>query len=357
MKLKGIHPLEQHVEKLVLGVFVLAALGMIAFQFLRDSSVKVNNKQTPIAGAYEEAIREAERLQGRIRSADLPPNLPEVADDVAASLRERLDDPVAPDGSLTSTLGFLSPGLDGEIVDGTDEAAEYATLVPPAPINPVARSFAGALDPVAVAANPALREFVPAEQPYDIRAVSVQATFPASEFVRWLDTDHDGDGPQVAYPKFLWINRLAAMDVQLERQELLPSGEYSEVIAVPPTPGLQQTAREALAAGAPAPAAYRSIVASAREQRDSIVRPAFLPMIAGEPWMPPASQPVAIANPGQAADPAELARLRTILSDKQRDLEQVEADLKSQPDSASGGDRKSTRAQPAGPGGGGGGNR
>lgn len=358
MKLKGIHPLEQHVEKLVLGVFVVAALGMIAFQFLRDSSVKVNNKQTPIASAYEEAIREAERLQGRIRSTDLPPNLPEVADDVASSLRNRLAEPVAPRGPLASTLGFLSAGLDGEIVDGTDEAAEYAALVPPAPLNPVARSFAGALDPVVVAANPELRPFVPAEQPYDIRAVSVQATFPASELVRWLDTDHDGDGPQVAYPKFLWINRLAAIDVQLERQELLSSGEYSDAVAVPPTPGLQQVAREALAAGVPAPAAFRSIVASAREQRDSIVRPAFLPMIAGEPWMPPAAQPVAIANPGQAGDPTELARLRTILSDKQRDLEQVETELaKPQGGPAPGGDRKSTRAQSVNPGGGGSSNR
>lgn len=359
MKLKGIHPLEQHVEKLVLGVFVLAALGMVAFQFLRDSSVKVNNKQTPIAGAYEEAIREAERLQGRIRSTDLPPNLPEVADDVAASLRDRLTDPVAPESPLASTLGFLSSGLDGEIVDGTDETAEYAPLVPPAPINPVARSFAGALDPVAVAANPELREFVPAEQPYDIRAVSVQATFPASEFVRWLDTDHDGEaGPQDAYPKFLWINRLAALDVQLERQELLPSGEYSDAVAVPPTPGLQQAAREALGAGAPTPAAYRSIVASAREQRDSIVRPAFLPMIAGEPWLPPGAQPVAVANPGQAANPDELARLRSILSDKQRDLQQVESELaKPQSAPAGGGDRKSSRAQSVNPGSGGGSNR
>lgn len=355
MKLKGIHPLEQHVEKLVLGVFVLAALGMIAFQFLRDSSVKVNNKQTPIANAYEEAIREAERLQGRIRSSDLPPNLPEVADDVAASLRDRLNDPVAPETTLASTLGFLSPGHDGEIAEGTDEAAEYATLVPPAPVNPVARSFAGALDPVAVEASPELREFVPAEQPYDIRAVSVQATFPASEFVRWLDTDHDGEGPQVAYPKFLWINRLAAIDVQLERQQLLPSGEYSDAVVVPPTPGLQQVAREALAAGVPAPAAFRAIVASAREQRDSIVRPAFLPMIAGEAWTPPGAQPVAVANPGQAADPAELARLRSILSDKQRDLEQVEADLNKPQGNEGGGDRQSTRAQPVGPGGGGGG--
>lgn len=327
MKLKGINPLEQHVEKIVLGVFVVAALGMVAFQFLRDSSVKVNNKQVPIAAAYDEAIREAERLQGRIRSADLPPKIPETVPDLVAAIRGRIDDPVAPTAPLAASLGFLSPGLDGEILEGPTQTAEHAPLEPPAPLGPIARAFAGALDPILVASDPAVRAIAPAQQPYDVAAVSVQATFPASELVRRLDADPDGDGPLEAYPKFLWINRLAILDIQLERQELLPSGEYTPPMLVDPAPGIQQAARKALAGEPPTSAVYRSIVAAAREDRANIVRPRFLPIIAGEAWSPPSAQPVALAAPGAASDPGELQRLRSVLEDKKRDLQQIEAEL------------------------------
>lgn len=355
MKLKGINPLEQHVEKIVLGVFVVAALGMVAFQFLRDTSVKVNNKQIAIAGAYEEAIRDAERLQGRIRSTDLPPGLPEETPNLVAAIQEQLVQPVAPEGPLASSLGFLSAGLNGEIIEGGAATAEYAPLVPPAPVDPIARSYAAALDPVAVAQSPELQALVPKEQPYDIRAVSVQATFPAADLVAWLDSDPDGPGPQEAYPKFLWINRLAILDVQLERQELLPSGEYSDPVAVAPTPGLQQATRDALAADIPSAAVYRSIVAQAREGRTAIVRPPFLPQIAGEAWSPPSAQPMAVVQPGAGTDASELNRLRGVLETKRRELEQVEEDLRAPASSGSSSDRKSTRAQPIGPGGGGGG--
>src|SRR5262245_50469056 len=78
MKLKGISPLEQNVDRIVLGVVVLVFAGALAYQFLGSRNmVKVGAEQVPAPQAFDPVVREANRLAGMLDRPDLtPPQVP-----------------------------------------------------------------------------------------------------------------------------------------------------------------------------------------------------------------------------------------------------------------------------------------
>ncbi|MFN9970643.1 MAG: hypothetical protein ACK58T_12155, partial [Phycisphaerae bacterium] len=67
MKLKGINPIEQHLEKAVVGVTGLVFLGVIAQQFLtQPNQVTVGNATLPPERAFEPVKQAADTLKGRL---------------------------------------------------------------------------------------------------------------------------------------------------------------------------------------------------------------------------------------------------------------------------------------------------
>ena len=78
MKLKGINPLEQNADKIVLGVVGLAVVGAGALAFLAPgNTVKVGNQANlPLQAAFDPVEKAAEELQRNLDAAE--PRKPEL---------------------------------------------------------------------------------------------------------------------------------------------------------------------------------------------------------------------------------------------------------------------------------------
>ena len=111
MKLKGINPFEQHVDKIVLGVVALAALGVVAAQFLLDPNKVTIGKSGPVspALAYGPVETAANELLGKVRE-DKPELPPAPKTDVLTRFQTQLKSGVAPKVELTANL---SKGCSG----------------------------------------------------------------------------------------------------------------------------------------------------------------------------------------------------------------------------------------------------
>ena len=71
MKLKGIKPWEQHIEKGVLGLCGIALAGGLVWQlFIQKAEVKVGNDTVAPADAFDPVKAEADRLRARIEAAE-----------------------------------------------------------------------------------------------------------------------------------------------------------------------------------------------------------------------------------------------------------------------------------------------
>lgn len=340
MKLKGISIFERHAEKIVLGVFAAAALGVIGFQFTRPTLVKVDNQDLPPERAYAKISERAQAIDSRLRDPNPAPSALELkSPDVLALMDERMRAAIAPSRRLAASPGMPATTSAVEGVQGT-ELPRVAPLVPPTPGAPVAGVFGATIDPIVVERTPALRPLVPAQQPYDLRAVSVRADFDSAAMVRMLETDPDGAGPMRAPPGYWWKGRMEILDVVLERQTRQDDGSWSEAQAVPPAPGLA-TLREHLA-GDPG-ANFAEVVRIARERRRDIVHPPFYATIAGEAWSPPEAP-----ASGPVAPVTTAAEVRTL----QRELERLDKDIERLKT-----DREKAPERKQGPAGGGGGVR
>ena len=77
MPVKRINPIEQHIEKILVGLAGASLLGVVGYQFLGGGGmVNVAGTAVPVPSAYGRVRDEALRLQAEIRSANPP--LPQV---------------------------------------------------------------------------------------------------------------------------------------------------------------------------------------------------------------------------------------------------------------------------------------
>src|SRR5687768_14857868 len=96
MKVKGINPIEQNVEKIVLGVAGAALLAVVAMQLLGGSTVEVepSGPRRPLDQAYIPVKDAANGVVAQMTEEN--PRLPEVAVvDLLSEYNERAGQPVA----------------------------------------------------------------------------------------------------------------------------------------------------------------------------------------------------------------------------------------------------------------------
>ncbi|MEC9374374.1 MAG: hypothetical protein VYC34_11050, partial [Planctomycetota bacterium] len=335
MKLKGINPLEQHVEKIVFAIALVALLAVFSLQFIGEgNTVKVNQAEVPVADAYEQVAAEANRVLGRINDPSPDPQVPTTVPDLSVVYQDRLVARVSPEPLLPAPLGPAPDG--GPILPDPNVGASLAIEMPtlPAPRNPVAVTYAGAIDPLVVAANPKLAEIAPSlpvEQPYDLRGVSVEATFDISSFIDGLAADPDGSGPKIAIPVLWWQNRLAILDVELIRQEIYDDGALGPEQLIPLLPG-RANFRDQFAAISTR-ADLQRIVEQAQQMTPNVITPRFYHVISGEPWTPPS-----LVAEGAAAN-TELERLKR----QYRSIERLIEDQRERLKNIEGSGRRSSR--------------
>ncbi|MGV6814199.1 MAG: hypothetical protein ACWA5W_04215 [Phycisphaerales bacterium] len=318
MKLKGVNPFEQHIEKIVLGIMFLLLLAVLSIQFVtRPNDIDVGGRTVPPDQVYSVLEDKANQLQSQM--ADQNPVLPQIAQ---VDLVERYNEAFAnASGSQLALSAPLGQGVDitsaiGAVVIAPSQSdGPVSALLVPKTSQPIAVSQWATLDPYAVLQVPEFESFIPATQPYDFTSVSIQASFSGKA----LEASLLGQGDEAnAIPRRFWsATGLSLLGFEAERQKLLPDGSWgaSEPIQVPPhTPMPTQAMGEEDGL-----LELSNLVTTARGVEDDIARPMFLPTIAGPVWAPP-SERVEIVDD---SDDAKIQRLKKQLDRAIADLDKM----------------------------------
>ncbi len=287
MKLKGVNPIAQHIEKAVLGITAIALLLVISMQFVTDpNQVKVGTGSRTVSPdqIYTELASKANALQSQI--SDQSPALPDIQPvDLVARYEAAFKSSDTAQTNLTAPLG---DGVDVAQVLGTKIEIEnqnvgtIEAIMVPESSKPLAHSSWATLDPYAVLEIPQYADFIPAAQPFDFPSVSIEVDFSGTALRDVLEGNHGFAG----VPRLFWVTTgMAVMGLDVERQHLMSDGTWStpESITAPPSTPLPTNAvnsNDGLVR-------LNEIVASAQSVADEVMRPMFPPTISGPEWIPP----------------------------------------------------------------------
>jgi hypothetical protein len=360
MKLKGIKPIEQHIEKIVIGVAGAAGLGLLGVQFFTPSSFEVGKQQVSVGDAFRPAQEAADRAKAAMDNQE--PRIPEPP---APAGGEKLAIGLAAGGTVKSSTIALGPGpsFGKAATSGAVATASYKLPEVAAPAGLVGHAFRSTVNPVEAISNADLAKLLPAAQPFDKASVSLEAAFNGMSLREQLTIDPDGEaGPQQPIPLGWWkdtANEAAAMveiiGVEVERETLrnpdgtTPSG--STVVKVPGIPGrfnalkMWNDSIRSLGDVPPMLDEYRAAA-------DQIQRPAYLSTIAGPAWKSPAEMAAAATTDGDAKI-RRVADLKKRLGDLDEKIADLEQKIQSAPETDPR-DKPATRPETRPPEGGGG---
>lgn len=223
MKLKGINPIEQHIEKAVVGVTGLVFLGVIAQQFLtQPNQVKIGSVTLPPERAIEPVKAAADVLKGKMESAN--PELAPGLDAAGADLKKEFDTLVSGGIAPRRSIGAIGPAIalgGGGPIKASD--AIYAELSLPAPATAIAASYWATIASDEVKNSPVLANILPKEQPYDHAFVSVESTFSGKALIDSLLSDPDGPGPIEPMPQGWWREGLEVVSSKSSASRASPT--------------------------------------------------------------------------------------------------------------------------------------
>jgi hypothetical protein len=164
-----------------------------------------------------------------------------------------------------------------------------------APTLSAAASYQTTISPAEVVRVEGLKDYLPAEQPFDKAYVTVQGTFDGVALREVLASDPDGDGPLVPLPLGWWrdpqnqgndLINIVAVEVERQTVSLSDGSSASETVIVsslPGRPSLLKEWSEVTRAGDVGPLLDEAFALS-----EWLQRPAFYESIAGPRWTPPA---------------------------------------------------------------------
>jgi len=325
MKLKGINPVEQHVEKFVIVLAVLILLAVIAQQFLTSpNEVKIGSATVPPAQAYEPVKKAAAVLKAQLESQN--PTLPVEFNSAGKDMKSEFDKLVKGGIAPRPRIGALGPAvaLGATSVKASD--ALFAEVVLPQPTPAIAASFWSTISADETTAYPELAALLPKEQPFDHPFVSVESSIDIKAFIESLLADPEG--PVEAMPQGWWREGIEAVVVEVEREQMNSDG-WGKGVVLPAMLG-----RHLFVVGwnesVKSTSDMQTQLMTARQQASEILRPAFYKTLGNQDWVPPsaaATRTKAGADPGVlAAKQAELEKIRVDLKTKQDDLAKLPKD-------------------------------
>jgi hypothetical protein len=318
MKLKGVNPIEQHIEKIVLGVVFLILLGVIALQFVTTpNNIEDGGRSIAPAQVYTALEQQANQLQSQI--SDLNPGLPDVQPvDLVQRYDNAFDRATADRLTLSNPLGqgvdiAAATGADTTVVGQRTDGPLVALAVPTTSA-PVAASQWATLDPYALLEVPEYADYIPAQQPYDFASITIESTFSGTELQSVLNGDNGG----TPIPSIYWSSTgIAVLGFEVERQRLMPGGEWgaSQPIQTPPHTPMPLNAVSAESGLQD----LVTVVGNASREAGEVQRPMFPPTIAGPRWTPP-SERVAMAN---SSESDQIRRVQRQLDRAREELERL----------------------------------
>jgi len=226
MKRKGISLIELHVEKIVLLVAALVAVGLVSMQFLMHNEVQIAGQQGVRPGEVDTLLEEKARdLQARLADTAGPSAPSPLPLNVLAWAKSRLESPVSPT-EFRLAQAAVAPGGSAGAVGGDMLYVEPAL----AGIGkPWVDQHVDALDPSVVAELPVEFKdavFGTAPATYDTSWTTPFATIDLSEIRAQLNAS-DPQGERLSIPPRWYNDRIYVLDVVVERQERLADGSWS----------------------------------------------------------------------------------------------------------------------------------
>ena len=223
---------QQHIEKVVLGVAVLAALAVVFVYFLggpyRVELTGVRGGEPLRPGeVWGEIATRARTLDARIKAPQSALNteltVPQYTREFTERRRRpplsqtRLDVPLAGPG-LTAMEPTPAPKLDLQMVE----------LPAPGAVRARGGHDVLVLERADPQIQPALLQLVGPQEPRDIEYISVSAEFPVGELAEKLTNPAE---PEKRIPQEWWKGRLAVTAVSLVRQQQDPAtGQWGAVV-------------------------------------------------------------------------------------------------------------------------------
>jgi hypothetical protein len=323
MKLKGVNPIEQHIEKIVLVAVSAIFLVVLAAQFLFEpNKVKVGNAEpVPPGKALHAAEDLAHRLKNRMEATDFqPPAVPRL--DLVNQFKSRMQGAVSPRPTLDVAMG-PAPQIQTVVNQVVEHPGDrpYKALEVPAPTQVAVAAYSSTIDPTEPLNVPELKSLLPAAQPMDKHAVTVEARFDGTALKTSLTAD--GGSTAAPIPASWWRDGMEIMSVRLERQEQTGPDQWGDPVEVTPAPGRANLGTQLK--GVHSTAELSDLVAEARSEMDDIIRPPYYRTIAGEKWVAPSAATTATAGGGgkQTGAGAQVTRLVREYTDQEKSEENV----------------------------------
>ena len=323
MKLKGINPIEQHVEKIVLAVVGVVFVGVLAVQFLfSPNEVSYNNKNIPPSEVLTSLGSDASKVLSRMTDPD--PSLPEVGTpDLVAAYESRLHGTGF--GETRLAAGAFGEPFELAISQVESLSGPVTPLRLPVPGEILAVSQWTTVDPFFADSTPSLDAYLPEAQPMDKVSVTIEAKLSGKLIREALQSVDEG---RRAIPSHWWTTgdegMIEVLSVQAERQRKNADGSWSDperVGSVRWTPDVLEAYNEGAPEGETLDwdslrtSDLLSIADLAKEDPSLVAQPAFLPSIAGVKWVRPSKVDERQAKLGIEADidriEQEIANLET----------------------------------------------
>jgi hypothetical protein len=363
MKLKGIKPIEQHVEKIVIGVTGAVGLGLLGYQFFAPATFQIGKETVTVAETFKPAAQAAQTSKGRMESPDpaVPTSVPAALDGAAAAIGIATNA-----GFKRSDIALVPAPQFGAGADRIVAAATFAKPTVEAPQGVTSVAFRSTVHPIEKLRYPELAKFLPAEQPFDKAAVSIESVFNGQALRDSLLNDPDGEtGPMQPIPLGWWRDgasdansSVQIVSVEVERETLrLPDGSTPKeplITTLGTLPG-RFDAMKAWGAGVKSLGDVASVIEQVRQTEEDIQRPRYLATIAGAEWKPPSEMIAAMGTEGEGKS-RRINDLRRKLSDLDNRIADIRERLQAAGGGSGAGERGGDREvrRPAGGGGGGG---
>lgn len=342
MKLKGVNPVEQHIEKIVLVAVSAIFLIVVAMQFLFEpNAVKVGSQTVAPGRAFAAAEDQAKRLKGKIETTQLE-GLPTAASvNLVEQFKAKMGGAVAPHAELAAAIGKPIEVHGSQLAPVEGAKGPVSPLVVPPALRTVAAAFRSTIDPTEPLNLPELKKLLPPEQPMDKAAVSVEGHFDGTALHKALTSGGDGGN---AIPPAWWRDSMAILQVRLERQEQTGPDQWTDAAPVPTAPGRDVFGDQLKTLKATTD--LTDLVGEALANQDDILRPSYYHTIAGQAWAPPAAAILAVTSttPGKSESDNDTARLVKDVADLDKRIEQQtkqKADWEQKPVRGGGGGRES----------------
>ena len=279
---------EQHVEKITLGLAAIFLLLMVYLYMVRSPNrVSYGNEKLAPAELTEAIQRDTEALKKAMSNApavdtDVPDYSAQLLAQHSAGLFKRQggQEPLVPDRLLLAAdFGLPIPNLSEEQEEGQSDIVLVPPLAPTAPVSRAGRNLV-------IRERTSLTQTFEQDESGQTEAVELPWVTVAAYFDRAAQQDAMTKAGYATYLSKIYI---AGVDVQ--RQELLADGNYSEWQDVTPSMAMPQVSIPTPDIDANTGVLINplaDVLATIKANQASICQPPFYRIEAGEEWrMPP----------------------------------------------------------------------